>query len=52
MKTKIILLIAVSAIATLSFSFSSTNSGDKVINETPNVVENEPIGGFVSEDKF
>ena len=47
MKTKIILLVA-----TLSFSFSATNSSDKAIKEDSAKAHNEPIGGFVSEDKF
>lgn len=54
MKTKIILFIVISAIATISFSFSSTNKTKKILLEQPNleIKSTEPIGGFVSEDKF
>jgi len=54
MKTKIILVIAISAIATLSFSFATVNKADKNLTEQPNLEakHTEPIGGFVSEDKF
>lgn len=54
MKTRIIILLAVSAVVTLSFTFKS---GNKVNKKAAKQVEqqknsNEPLGGFVSEDKF
>lgn len=54
MKTKAIVLIAISAIVTLSFTFASVNKADKKSKEvvTEQQVSNEPAGGFVSEDKF
>lgn len=54
MKTKIIVFLAVSAIITLSFTFSSVNKADKKSKEvvTEKQVSNEPTGGFASEDKF
>lgn len=54
MKTKIILIIAISAIATLSFSFSFTDQKVKAVvqHENTNINGSEPLGGFVSEDKF
>ena len=55
MKTtsKILFFIAVSAIVTLSFTFSSTKQTKASVAEKTAVSEkNEPLGGFVSEDKF
>lgn len=54
MKTKVIILLALSAIATLSFTFSSVNKSVKGSKDvtTENQAQNEPAGGFVSEDKF
>lgn len=54
MKTKVIVFLAISAIATLSFTFASTS---KPAKKSTKVVEsgqsnNEPAGGFVVEDKF
>ncbi|MEK6780443.1 MAG: hypothetical protein AABY93_01975 [Bacteroidota bacterium] len=54
MKTKIIVLLAISSIATLSFAFKA---GHKVNNKqvkqsAQENKSNEPLGGFVSEDKF
>jgi hypothetical protein len=54
MKTKIILFFAISTLITLSFSFISVPSRQK-IEETRPVIENasnEPAGGFASEDKL
>lgn len=49
MKTKIFLLLAVCAIITLSFTFStSKGSGEKEIPKTADA----PAGGFASEGKF
>ena len=55
MKTKAIILIAVSAIVTLSFTFASVKSTDKKVvstTETSAKASDAPAGGFVSEDKF
>ena len=54
MKTRIITLLAISAIATLSFTFKTGNKAPKkAAKQTTEQKEaNEPIGGFVSEDKF
>lgn len=54
MKTKAIVLIAITAIVTLSFTFASVSKTDKKSKEvvTEKQVSNEPAGGFVSEDKF
>ncbi len=54
MKTKVVIFLAVSAILTLSFTFSSVNKADKKAKEVvaEKQVNNEPVGGFVSEDKF
>jgi hypothetical protein len=53
MKTKTIILLAVSAIVTLSFTFASvkTQSSEpkKPVSQQNN---NEPAGGFAAEDKF
>lgn len=54
MKTKVIIFLAISAVVTLSFTFSSVNNTNKkskaVVAEKQ--INNEPTGGFVSEDKF
>lgn len=54
MKTKIILVLIICAIATISFSFTSSNNAENVLAEQPTSVaeSTEPLGGFVSEDKF
>ena len=56
MKTKSLILIAFAAIITLSFSFAASNRSEKVVAETittnVNQNANEPIGGFISEDKL
>lgn len=53
MKTKITLL-AISALATLSFTFVSVHSKkeDKIKSVVIERVSNEPVGGFISEDKL
>jgi hypothetical protein len=53
MKTKIILGLSIAAVITLSFTFVSVNSNkqDKVKASGKNGT-NEPIGGFVSEEKL
>ncbi|MBL7856914.1 MAG: hypothetical protein JNM57_04430 [Cyclobacteriaceae bacterium] len=52
--TKILFFIAVSAIVTLSFTFSASTKQNKAIVAEKSAVNdtNEPLGGFVSEDKF
>ncbi|MFZ2907044.1 MAG: hypothetical protein WAZ98_12630 [Cyclobacteriaceae bacterium] len=53
MKTKIIILLAISAVVTLSFTFASTaKQGAKSNDIMTKEIGSEPAGGFVSEDKF
>lgn len=54
MKTKTIILLAISAVALFSFTFASVKeSANKPVQEPVSQAQsNEPIGGFVSEDKF
>ncbi len=54
MKIKIIILIAISAVVTLSFTFASANKpATTIITGLSNQVSHEePIGGFASEDKL
>jgi hypothetical protein len=55
MKTKIIILVAVSAVVTLSFTFASTNrttASQKPSNISNKAAEEAPMGGFVIEDKL
>jgi hypothetical protein len=54
MKTKALILIAFAAIITLSFSFVSTSASNKVTVKQTVATQrvNEPIGGFIAEDKF
>lgn len=48
MKIKVLILIAIAAVVTLSFTFSKRSSTTaQAAHET-----NEPIGGLVSDDKF
>ena len=54
MKTKVLSLIAISAIVALSFAFTSKT---KVIKKEAKEIkqrnqDTEPIGGLISEDKF
>ncbi len=51
MKTKVIVLIAVSAIVTLSFTFASVKNSNKKEISTAKSVD-APAGGFATEDKF
>lgn len=52
MKTKVIILLAVSAVVTLSFTFASVNAPDKQeAVTTSSKVADAPAGGFVT-DKF
>ena len=54
MKTKVVIFLAVSAIITLSFTFSSVSKADKKAKAATaeKQATNEPAGGFVSEDKY
>ncbi len=54
MKTKVVSVIAVSAIIALSFAFTSPTKVDKKPTKvaTQKNQDVEPIGGLVSEDKF
>ena len=54
MKLKILILIACAAIITLSFSFATSNPPKKANVKTTavNLNADEPVGGFISEDKF
>lgn len=49
MKTKTLLLIAVAAVVTLSFTFVASK---KVTNTKEATNSQAPIGGFVSESSF
>jgi len=57
MKTKVIFLISAVAVVTLSFTFAATNkqtiTGKAVAttNGSQKSSDNEPAGGFVSEDR-
>jgi hypothetical protein len=54
MKIRIILFLAVSAVVTLSFTFSSIHHTTKKSNASQHGKTNstEPIGGFVAEEKI
>jgi hypothetical protein len=53
MKTRIILLLAVSAVVTLSFTVVSVSHPKKGNTEgTIEAKAHEPIGGFAAEDKL
>jgi hypothetical protein len=55
MKIKALILIAFVAIITLSFSFAASDRSSKMsVKETTSLDQqvNEPIEGFISEDKF
>jgi hypothetical protein len=53
MKTRTIIFIAISAMGTLSFTFASIK---KEVKPKVEIIQNkstsEPVGGFLSEDKF
>ena len=50
MKARILFLLAIAAVATLSFTFKASN---KLAEKSAQPKQaNEPLGGFVSEDKF
>jgi len=53
MKTKIIILIAISAVVTLSFTFASTNKSNVTSSTDVNkATDQAPAGGFALEDKL
>jgi len=52
MKTKVLLLLAIIAVATLSFTFTSKNTDRSQIAVPQRTDEKAPIGGFVMEDKI
>jgi hypothetical protein len=52
MKTKAIVILVLSAIVTLSFTFSSASKKTEVKENATQQTQNEPAGGFVSEDKL
>lgn len=54
MKTKISILVLVCAILTLSFTFVSVNNSSKkeIKQVSAKETKHEPLGGFVSADKF
>jgi len=54
MKTKVVSLVAISAVVALSFAFTSSNkSAKKVTKEAVQKnQDSEPLGGLLSEDKF
>lgn len=57
MKTKSLILIAFAAIITLSFSFAASTRTGKISAKQATVSTidqhaNEPVGGFISEDKL
>jgi hypothetical protein len=53
MKTRVILLLAVSAVVTLSFTVVSVSNPKKGNAESAiQTKAHEPIGGFVAEDKL
>ncbi len=51
MKIKVLILIAVSAIATLSFTFNSAKPEAKKVVVPSNSNGNIPIGGFAFDEK-
>jgi hypothetical protein len=52
MKTKAIILVALTAIVTLSFTFASVNKPAEVKKTTSQEKHDAPAGGLVSEDKI
>jgi hypothetical protein len=57
MKSKILILIAFAAIITFSFSFASSKSSNDIparstITSSLDNRADEPLGGFITEDKF
>lgn len=51
MKTKAILLVAVAAVATLSFTFASVKNGKELKSSNTEVATSSaPAGGFTAEE--
>ena len=54
MKTKVLSLVAISAVVALSFAFTSSSKSVKKVTKV--VVQknqdSEPLGGLISEDKY
>jgi len=53
MKFRIIILIAISAIVTLSFSFASVNENHTKVKQQPSssLGDSAPVGGFAFDEK-
>jgi hypothetical protein len=53
MKAKLLTLIAITAVVTLSFTFASVKESPKKskVQTTASAHANEPVGGFVFEEK-
>lgn len=52
MKMKIVVLVALCAVITLSFTFSSAKKVENKVTQQSSSTDSEPVGGFTSEDKF
>lgn len=54
MKTKVISLIAISAVVALSFAFTSSSKSVKKATKEIKLKNQdaEPLGGLISEDKY
>lgn len=53
MKARTIILLAISAIATLSFTFASVTADKKAkVEQSAKDTSTEPVGGFIAEDKI
>jgi hypothetical protein len=52
MKTKVIILLVISAVITLSFTVVSVNNKESNAENVVKMPTSEPVGGFISEDKL
>jgi hypothetical protein len=54
MKVKFIIFLAITALVTLSFTFTNIGKSKQKVDKeaTASSLNEEPAGGFVSEDKF
>jgi hypothetical protein len=52
MKTKLLIIVAACAVITLSFTFTGNNKVEEKATVQQVSNDNEPAGGFASEDKF
>lgn len=52
MKTKLLIIVAVCAVVTLSFTFTATHKVEEKATVGRVSNDSEPAGGFASEDKF